>query len=304
MSEHRFGGDWTAQKLEVLRQYLTQYRVIFAKGPRAQYFKTIYVDAFAGSGERIDSDHKIEMEALIGESDEPDRLAYKKGSASIALELTNPFDQYVFIEKNAARAIELQTMIATRYASLAGRCTVAQEDANDFLQRWSRQTDWDRTRAVVFLDPYGMVVEWKTIEAIATTKAIDLWILFPVGTGVNRLLTRGGRPPAEWAARLTAIFGSNEWESRFYAPSPQGGLFDSVPAIVKDASFERIGQLFLERLRTVFPGVAPHAMPLENSKHNPLYWLCFAAGNPKGAGPAVRIADHLLRPSAKPRGQR
>ena len=28
------------------------------------------------------------------------------------LELTNPFDQYVFIEKNAHRAVELQTMIA------------------------------------------------------------------------------------------------------------------------------------------------------------------------------------------------
>ncbi len=37
-----------------------------------------------------------------------------------------------------------------------------------------------------------MQVDWKTIEAVAATKAIDLWLLFPLGVGVNRLLTRSG----------------------------------------------------------------------------------------------------------------
>jgi three-Cys-motif partner protein len=39
--------------------------------------------------------------------------------------------------------------------------------------------DWRSHRAVLFLDPYGMQVEWQTIEAIAKTAAIDLWLLFP-----------------------------------------------------------------------------------------------------------------------------
>lgn len=120
-----------------------------------------------------------------------------------------------------------------------------------------------------------------------------------MGTGVNRLLTRSGSPPREWEARLTSIFGTDEWKERFYTPSPQTDLFGSASGAVKDASFERIGEFFLERLRTVFACVAPHAMPLENSKHNPLYWLCFAAGNEKGAPTAVRIADYLLRRSTK-----
>jgi hypothetical protein len=34
---------------------------------------------------------------------------------------------------------------------------------------------------VLFLDPYGMQVDWTTIEAIARTKAIDLRVLFPLG---------------------------------------------------------------------------------------------------------------------------
>lgn len=47
-----------------------------------------------------------------------------------------------------------------------------------------------RRRAVVFLDPFGMQVEWRTIERIGQTKAIDLWILFPLGVAVNRFLTK------------------------------------------------------------------------------------------------------------------
>ena len=299
MIEHRFGGDWTSQKLEVLRQYLTQYRLIFRKAPRAQYFLTIYVDAFAGSGERIDSEQDGAIADLIGDPDEPDRTAYKKGSASIALELADPFDQYCFVEKSAIRAMELQTMIAQRHAMLAPRCTVAQDDANSFLQKWAKETDWRRNRTVVFLDPYGMVVEWNTIASLAATKAIDLWVLFPVGAGVNRLAHRERQPPREWEVRLTSIFGTEEWQSRFYAPSPQRDLFDSNSGVIKDASFQRIGEFFLERLQTVFTGVARNAMPLENSRRNAMYWLCFAAGNPRGAPTAIKIADYLL--SQRPR---
>jgi len=34
---------------------------------------------------------------------------------------------------------------------------------------------------------------------------------------------------------------------------------------------------------------------LENSKHTPMYALCFAAGNPAGAPTAVKIASHLTK---------
>lgn len=40
-----------------------------------------------------------------------------------------------------------------------------------------------------------MQVEWKTIEAIAKAKAIDMWLLFPLGIGVARLLTNSGDIP-------------------------------------------------------------------------------------------------------------
>ena len=58
--------------------------------------------------------------------------------------------------------------------------------------------------------------------------------------------------------------------------------------------FSEIEQYIMERLRATFAGVAANSLSLRNSKNVPLYLLCFAAGNPKGAPIAVRIAEHVL----------
>jgi three-Cys-motif partner protein len=55
MAKHVFGGDWTTDKLERVRKYLCAYTKIFSSNERASYLTTIYVDAFAGTGERADS---------------------------------------------------------------------------------------------------------------------------------------------------------------------------------------------------------------------------------------------------------
>jgi three-Cys-motif partner protein len=43
---HRFGGDWTTEKLTILGGYLSAYTTALKK----QKFKTGYIDAFAGTG--------------------------------------------------------------------------------------------------------------------------------------------------------------------------------------------------------------------------------------------------------------
>jgi hypothetical protein len=49
------------------------------------------------------------------------------------------------------------------------------------------------------------------------------------------------------------------------------------------------------RLKTIFAKVAENPLPLRNSTNTPLYLLCFAAGNPKGATTAVKIAQDILK---------
>ena len=68
--------------------------------------------------------------------------------------------------------------------------------------------------------------------------------------------------------------------------------------MTKDASWENIEKYFIARLETVFAKVAK-PLRLLNSVNVPLFMLCFAAGNPKGAPTALKIADHILKASSK-----
>jgi hypothetical protein len=72
-------------------------------------------------------------------------------------------------------------------------------------------------------------------------------------------------------------------------------LLGEETGYAKRANFDAIGRFFVERLEQVFAGVSKNPLPLRNSKGVPLFLLCFAASNPKGAKPALRIANHLLR---------
>ena len=177
---------------------------------------------------------------------------------------------------------------------MANRIHIVQKEAKGFLSNWCAQNDWRFSRAVVFLDPYGMSVDWTTLESIAQTRAIDLWLLFPLGQAVNRLLTRDGPPDQDMAARLTRIFGTDEWKEAFYRSVKQQTLFGPIETVVKMADFKAIGDFFVARLKKIFAGVASNPLPLYNSKNVPIYLLCFAAANPRGAPTAIKIAQHLL----------
>ena len=129
--------------------------------------------------------------------------------------------------------------------------------------------------------------------AIGATKAIDLWVLFPLGIGVNRLLTRSGEIPPSWRKRLDLLLGTTDWYDEFYKVQPATTLFGDEERVTK-ATTNTIGRYFNDRLRSVFADVAPQPRVLRNSANCPLYLLCFAVGNPAGAPIALRIANHLL----------
>jgi len=290
---HRFGGDWTTQKLDVLAKYLAAYTTALSK----KRFKLGYIDAFAGTGYREptkqpdDGSDNWLFDELA--NDEPQKML--AGSAALALETTPRFDKYIFVERSAARCAALKSL-GERYPDKADAIIVRQEDANVAIREIASKK-WGQThRAVLFLDPYGMQVEWSTIEAVAQTGAIDLWLLFPLGIGENRLAKRDGDIPPSWCRRLDLLLGTKDWYDEFYAVERSVDLFGNEVEHVVKATQETIGQYFVKRLTTVFPRVAPEPLVLRNRTGCPLYLLCFAAANPgRGGQIAVTIANHLLK---------
>lgn len=288
--QHRFGGPWTVKKLEVLRKYLSAYTQVM----KNTQFRTAYIDAFAGTG-RIDAkrDPVSEHQRSFFEGDETDGTAFLDGSARVALKIEPPFDRYIFVERSQARCDELAQLKAEFHA-LADSIVIECGEANHVIRTLCNRS-WFGDRAVLFLDPYGMQVEWSTVEAISNTGAIDMWLLFPLGMGANRLITNDGEMPASWEARLTSFFGTEEWKDRFYARYPEKGLFGSREVRQKRVTEEGIKGYVSQRLDKLFPGVSSSVGRLKNSTGSTLYLLFFAAANPNGAAIARRIADSLLR---------
>lgn len=287
---HVFGGSWTDEKLELLSKYLKAYSTALKRSP----FITCYIDAFAGTGSRVATHDDDVSQAAFEFPDAalPDAQRLLDGSARLALRTEPRFDRYIFIERSPARCADLEGLKA-EFPDRAPHILIRPGDANAELQHICSTVDWRTRRAVLFLDPYGMQVEWKTIEAIAATKAIDLWLLFPLGIGVNRLLTKSGDIPDAWRRRLELLLGTDGWYDEFYRVERTPGLFGDVEHVEK-ATLETIGRYFNTRLESIFAAVAPQPRILKNSANNPMYLFCFAAANEKGAKIALKIANHLL----------
>jgi three-Cys-motif partner protein len=111
---HRFGGDWTTAKLEVIARYLESYTTALKGKPSTEHpFVKGYVDAFAGTGYRdarrddrtADASQALLLPDLAGA--EPQALL--DGSTRLALKTEPRFDRYIFIERSPARCAQLDS---------------------------------------------------------------------------------------------------------------------------------------------------------------------------------------------------
>ena len=272
----RFGGPWTQDKLDILRLYLDAYTTALKNQP----FTLTYIDAFAGAGMYIESDQDR------GEFEE-----FHKGSTRIALDISDKqFDHLVFIEENLERIRSLQEL-ANQYSGRDIR--IIEGNANVEIPKFCNSMG-SSDRAVVFLDPFATEVSWETVRAIAGTQKIDCWILFPL-MATARMMPTGREPDRAIADHhLDRIFGGREYWQQSYKDSLQIPLFDDAPRREREQGSAEIANIYRERLRTVFHSVAESPRTLKNSRNGPLFELFFAAGNPKGANTAIRIANHIL----------
>ena len=86
----------------------------------------------------------------------------------------------------------------------------------------------ERSSCFVF-DPYGMEVEWATLESVSKTRAIDVWFLFSL-SGLYRQATRSDfKIDTSKREAITRILGTEDWMRELYSDLGQKRLFDDVP---------------------------------------------------------------------------
>ena len=268
-----FGGPWTQQKLEILERYLDAYTTALKNQP----FRLAYIDAFAGGG-------------LI-RSQDPEVVGFLRGSTTRAIEISDrPFDELIFVEKDTARAAELERL---RDEHPRRNIRIENAEANDFLRNLRK--DWRSWRGVLFLDPFATEVQRSTIRTVAGFNALDTWILFPV-SAVARMLPTSREPDEvspKWAGRLTTVFGDQRWR-QLYRQNPQGGLFGDSGSL-RDRGVGGLVDIYKGNLRTLFGRrFLQESRCLRTSTGSPLFELMFCVGNAKGIRPAKSIAGHIL----------
>lgn len=283
-SQSRFGGTHTEKKLKVIEEYLEAFLKIVSRYP----LHTVYIDAFAGTG--------VIPNDLGGEllKDIEDAETLRMGSAIRALKLERKFKEYIFIEENRRKLSELKTRVQ-REVPNAKNVQYVNGDAAVELVKLSAKLKRNDVRSVVFLDPYGSQVPWSTLAALAETKHVDLWYLFPSGLSVNRQIPLDRKFTTEQKESLNRLFGPHDWESRLLRTEPEFDLFGSRERIER-ANIDDITRFMIECMSSIFAGdVSKKWLPLgRDGRH--WYSLVFAMANSskKAKDAGHRVAKHLM----------
>ncbi|HEX9209724.1 MAG TPA: three-Cys-motif partner protein TcmP [Bradyrhizobium sp.] len=284
--DHEFGGQHTELKLSIIEKYLQA----FSSALRNKFGELWYIDAFAGTGKRT-----VKVEAKGGdlfEAEVPESVEQRRGSAQIAIDIRPPFHRLIFIESKPRYCKALREL-ADQHAHRD--IMVVEEDANLSIQKELKDSEWKSTRAVLFLDPYGMEVDWETLVAIAATKAIDVWFLFSL-SGLYRQATRKSEKiTEEKRAALTKMFGSDQWERELYSDQGQGDMFGGGPQ-QREFDVKGLERYVKSRLETLFPKVfEPLALPVDKAPQRFSLFLCISNDEPRAVGLATKIANHILK---------
>ena len=266
-----YGGAWTTEKLACVEKYMRAYRIALKNQP----FRLEYVDAFAGSGESPPPARRVSPGDPLFALEMTESEQIRAGSARLALQVEPPFDSYLFIDTRAGKVRQLEKMV-NDFPDRKARCRVVHGDANEVLSRYCDQ-NWAGRRTLVFLDPFDTAVRWPTLQALGSTRAIDLVVSLPVVWRLedgDRVTRHSGLGPHD-STRFSALPSGATSSTDLLAQMPLFG--DTSTQVERMVSTERLRQFVMGRVQTAFHPVTADSRILYNSKISPLFLLVFAA---------------------------
>lgn len=295
-----WGGVWTEEKLDAFEKYVRAYLTIMKKYATENNWKLFYFDAFAGSGSRESIPEKVDddVEVPLFSDDEIEEVvnqASYKGAAERVLGIGIDgfsFDYYYFVDKEEKSLQALEKKLKSEFPQKANCMAFEPGDANErLLKLVNYAKSHPKCAALVLLDPFGMQLDWATIQALKNISHIDLWILVPSGVIINRLLTRSGKIICP--ERMVKSFGMpiDCIQNYFYEKVTEQSLFGEITRQQKrDNTINRIAQLYLDLLSKEFSYVIKEPLVLRNSTNCPIFHFVFASHNETG----VKIASEII----------
>ncbi len=259
-------GEWSEAKLDIVRDYASEYSKILHKQEWCDGHE--YIDAFAGPGV-----HKARRSGEL-----------VSGSPSRALEVEPPFTAHHFIDLDTQKIQSLETLAGSR-----SDVTIYHGDCNKVLLQdvFPRITFKKFRRALCLLDPYGLHLRWEVIKEAARLGTLDIFLNFPIhDMNRNVLIKDPAKMNPHHVARMDAFWGDGSWREVAYAT--EANLFGFEEKVCTN---DEMAEAFRQRLMNV-AGFAhvPEPVYMRNSTRAGLYYLFFASQKPV----ARKIVEHIF----------
>jgi len=250
---------WTKDKLHFLAGYLEQFVIAMRGKPwRALH----YIDLFAGPGK-----------GCIQKSGE-----IILGSPLLALTQQRQFDGYFFADLDpvSVEALQQRCSASPHISAVRFYCG----DANALVNRIQKEIEridrkyiagaWPSLN-LAFLDPEGLELKWKTVEALATATRMDM-IIYYSQMGISREAPNeiDKTPPTT----LDEFFGGTEWREIYARHQQQDERF----------LHRRLIDLYKSKLENFGYNIVEGPEPLIRNvqRRAPLYRLLFMSKHKLG----------------------
>ena len=250
----------TLYKLKAIAVYMQAFNTALKNG---NWFDRYYIDLQAGPGK-----NRIGQQVYLG-------------SPLLALTTDTPFTQYRFNEQDPSSHTALQLRVAASPHNKVTR--TYRSDANAIVkticEEISKQDALAKLRKkwstvnLAFLDPFGLELEWSTVEQLARMTRMDLVINFSTG-GLNRNIAKALNARQENV--VDRFFGTEAWRD-VYDPS--------VDATAKRRAWI---DFYLQRLERfgyqidINPDLGGTELSVKSAKNVQIYSLIFASKHPLG----------------------
>lgn len=254
-------GSWAVEK----HGSVSLYARLFASGMKAKWDTRVYVELYAGAGYgKIRGTTKI--------------IA---GSPIRALTLEDPFDKYIFCEKNN-EFLEALKVRVHRHAPTADVCYVrgdCNEQIGEILDAIPRGSSQNRVLTLCFVDPTDIGVKFETIRKLSG-RYMDFLVLLALYMDANRNIDNYVKDDA---IKIDEFLGSLNWREKWKTRQLDGTPF---PRFLAEEFSNSMGTLtyqpqpFYKMKQVLLP-----------EKNYPLYRLALFSRNPR----AYEFWDQVLK---------
>jgi three-Cys-motif partner protein len=234
-------------------------------GPQSgekHYFLKRYIDIFTKSMKSKWSLHFVDLFAGAGIEQSKGSETLHWGSPMLAAQARYPFDGLHFCELDKDKCDALRTRV-NRYRPDA---QILNGDANEQVENIAKVIPPRRALSLAFFDPYGLQLDFRTLETVANLKA-DLIIFFPDRLDILRNWRQYYYDNPD--SKLDRYLGADSNWRAVLDSTPASRRTEALKALYRDRLKERLHYSIVEHERIPTGG-------------RPLYYLVFCSRSDLG----------------------